>query len=72
MEEQKGCIRVCEVFEYLGVKINQDRKEKDANDRIYRGRAKTARLNGELWNRQIIRKNYKYIIQHTVLYGADT
>ena len=34
MEEQKGCIRVCEVFEYLGVKINQDRKEKDANDRI--------------------------------------
>ena len=52
LEDQKGCIRECEEFKYLGVKIDkEDRQENDIKKRISKGRALTAVL-----NRQITRK----------------
>ena len=34
LEDQKGCIRGCEEFKYLGVKINkEDRQENDIKNR---------------------------------------
>ena len=54
LEDQKCCIRGCEEFKYLGVKIDkEDRQENDIKNRINKGRAVTAMLNSVLWNRQI-------------------
>ena len=62
MEDQRGCIRGTEKFEYLGVKIDEeDRQGSDIKNRINKGTTITAMLNGILWNRQITRKtNYNY------------
>ena len=58
LEDQKGCTRGCEEFKYLGVNIDkEDRQEIDIKNRINKGRAITAMLNSELWNRQIKLKN---------------
>ena len=58
MEDKKGCIRGCEEFNYLGVKIDkEDRQENDFKNRINKGRIITAMLNGVLWNRSITIKN---------------
>ena len=55
-EDQKGCIRGCEKFNYLGVKIDkEDRQENYIMNRINKGRAITAKLNDGMWNRQITR-----------------
>ena len=52
MGEQKGCIRGCKEFKHLGVKIdNEGRQKNDIMNRINKGRAVTAMLNGVLWNR---------------------
>ena len=53
LENQKGCIRGCEEFKYLGIiKIDkEDRQENYIKNRINRGRAITAMLNGVLWNK---------------------
>ena len=57
LKDQKSCIRGCEEFKYLAVKIDkQDRQENDTKDRINKGRAVTAMLNSVLWNRQITRR----------------
>ena len=57
LEDQKGCVRGCEEFSYLEVKIHkEDRQESDIKNRINKGRAILAMLNSELWNRQITRK----------------
>ena len=77
LENQKGCIRVCEEFKFLGVKIDkEDRQENDIKNRIYKDRAVRAILNNVLWNRQITRKNklliYNSIVKSTVTYGAET
>ena len=57
LEDQKGCIRGCEEFKYLKVKIDKEgRHENDVKNRINKGRAITAMLNNVLWNRQIIKK----------------
>ena len=64
LEDQKGCIRGCEEFKYLGVKIDkEDRQEDDIKNRINKGRAITALLNGALQNRQVTRKNKLQITQ---------
>ena len=56
MEDQKGCIRGCEEFKYLGVKIYKEaRQENYIKNRINKGRTVTAMLNNVLWNRQITR-----------------
>ena len=35
LEDQKGCIRECEEFKYLGVKIDkEDKQENDIKNRI--------------------------------------
>ena len=72
-----GCIRGCEEFKYVGVKIDkEDRQENNIKNRINKGRAVTAMLNSVLWNRQITRKNklliYNSIVKSTVTYGAET
>ena len=60
MEDQKVCIRGCEEFKYLGVKIDkEDRQEDDIKNGINKGRAITAMLNSVKWNRQITRKKNK-------------
>ena len=74
LEDQKGCIRECEEFKYLGVQVDEeDRQENDIKDRINIGRAM---LNSVLWNRQITRKNklliYNSIVKSTVTYGDET
>ena len=57
-EDQKGFIRGCEEFECLGVKIDkEDRQGNYIKNRINRGRAVTAMLNGVQQNRQITIKN---------------
>ena len=57
-EDQEGCIRGCEEFKYLELKIDkEDRQENDIKNRINKGRAVTAMLNSALWNREITRKN---------------
>ena len=46
LEDQKGCIRGCEEFKYLGVKIDkEDRQENYIKNRINKGGAVTAMLN---------------------------
>ena len=45
LEDQKRCIRACEEFEYLGVKIDkEDRQENYIENRINKGRAITVGL----------------------------
>ena len=65
LEDQKVYIRESEEFEYLGVKIDkEDKQENYIKNRINKGGAVTAILNGVLWNRQITRRrktNYKYL-----------
>ena len=57
LEDQKGCIRGCEEFKCLGVKIDtEDIQENDIKNRINKGRAVTAMLNSVLWKRLITRK----------------
>ena len=52
LEDQKGCIRGCGEFKYLGVKIDkEDRQENDIKNRIIKGTAVPAILNSVLWNR---------------------
>ena len=64
LDDQKGCIRECEEFKYLGVKIDKEndienRQGNYIKNRINKGRAIAAMLNSVLWNRQITRKkNY--------------
>ena len=42
LEDQKGCIRGYEEFEYLGVKVEkEDRQENDIKTKINKGRAIT-------------------------------
>ena len=77
LEDQKVCIRECEEFKYLWVKLDkEDRQENDIKNRINKGRAVTAMLNNILWNRQITRKNklliYNSIVKSTITYGAET
>ena len=46
LEDQKGGIRGCEEFQYLGVKIDkEDREENDIKNKINKSRAATAMLN---------------------------
>ena len=76
-ERSKECIRIYEEFKYLGVKIDkEDRQENYIKNRINKGRAITALLNSELWNRQITRKNklqiYNSIVKITVTYRDET
>ena len=48
-EDQKGCIRGCQEFKYLEVKIDkEDRQRNYIKNRINKGRAITAMLNGVL------------------------
>ena len=72
MEDQKGCIRRCEEFEYLVVK---KQNKNDIKNRINKGRAITAILNCVLWNRKITRKKklqiYNSISKRNVTYGAE-
>ena len=43
LEDQKGGIRGCKEFKYLGVKVDkEDRQENDTKNRINKGRAVTA------------------------------
>ena len=77
MEDQKCCIKECEDFKYLGVKVHkEDRQENDIKNRINKGRAITTMLNGVLWKRNITRKNklliYSTIVKSNVTYGAET
>ena len=77
LEDQKGCIRGCEEFKYLGVNIDkEDRQEDNIKNRINKGRAVTAMLNNVVWNRQVTRKNklliYNSIVKSTVTYGTKT
>ena len=52
VEDQKGCIRGCEEFEYLGVKIDkEDIQENDINHKFNKDGAITAMLNYVLWNK---------------------
>ena len=49
LEDQKGCIRGCEGFKYLGVKIDKEgRQGNDIKNRINKSRAITAVLNSVL------------------------
>ena len=58
LEDQKGCIRGCEEFQYLGVKIDkQDRQENYIKSIINEGRAMTAMMNDVLWNSQITKES---------------
>jgi hypothetical protein len=58
LEDQKGCIRECEEFKYLGVKIDKEnRQENDTRNKINKGREITVMLNSVLWSRKISRKN---------------
>ena len=56
LEDQKGCVRGCEEFKYLGIKIDKDRQENYIKTRINKCRAITSMLNVLLWNRQMTRK----------------
>ena len=38
LEDQKVCIRGCEEFKYLGVKINKKDRQENVKNRINRGR----------------------------------
>ena len=76
LEDQKGCIRGCEEFKYLGVKIDKEgRKENHIKNWINEGRAVSAMINSVLWSRQITRKNklliYNSIVKNTVTYEAE-
>ena len=67
LEDQKDCIRGCEEFKYLGVKIDKEnRQQNDIKNRINRGRAITAMLNSVLWKRQVTRKN-KLLIYNSIV-----
>ena len=74
LEDQKACIRGCEEFKYLRLKIPKEDRQKYIKNRINNGRAVTAMLNSVLWNRKITRKNklliYNSIVKSTVIYGA--
>ena len=49
LEDQKGYIRGCEEFKYLGVQIDkEERQENYIKNRINKGRAVTAMLNSVL------------------------
>ena len=49
LDDQKCCIRECEEFEYLGVKVDKrDKQENNIRNRINKGRGITAMLNGVL------------------------
>ena len=57
LEDQKGCIRGCEEFEYLGVKIDkEDSQENYIKNIINKERAITAILSNVLWDRIATRK----------------
>ena len=67
LKYQKGCIRGCEEFEYLRVKIDKEERQENY---INKCRAITTMLNGVLRNRQITRKNlqiYNSIAKSTVM-----
>ena len=69
-EDQKGCIRGCEEFKYLGIKIEKgDSQENDIKNRINKGRPTTAMLKSVLWNRQKTRKKQITYIRMSHLYG---
>ena len=52
LEDQKGCIRGCEEFKYMWVKIDKEEiQENYIKNRNNKGRAATAMLNSLLWNR---------------------
>ena len=74
-EDQKNCIRECEDFKYLGVKIYKEaREENDSKNRVNNGTTITAMLYTVLWNRQITRKKLltcKSIVKSTFTYGAE-
>jgi hypothetical protein len=54
LEDQEYCIRGCEEFKYVGVKIDkEDRQENHIKNKVDKVRAITATLNSVLWNRQI-------------------
>ena len=77
LEDQKGCIKGCEGFKYLGIQIyKEDRQENDIKNRINKGRAITTMQNGVLWNSQITRKKQITDIyldfESTITYGAET
>jgi hypothetical protein len=76
LEDQNLCIRGCEEFKYLGVKIDKDNRKDDIKNKINKGRAVTAMLSSVLWNRQITIKNklliFNSIVKSTVTYGAET
>ena len=62
LEDQKGCIRGCEEFKYLDVKIGKEnRQENDIKNMINKYRVITAMLNCVLWNTQLTRKKIKNI-----------
>ena len=47
LEDQKGCIRGCEKFKYLGVKIDKENRQKDhMKDSINNGREIATKLTG--------------------------
>ena len=53
---RKGIIKECSKFEYLGVKINKDfRQKNDVKFKVNEGRP--AMLNGILWNKTKIKIN---------------
>ena len=58
LEDQNGCIKGSQKFKYLGrgVKIDKEDRQENYNNRINKGRAIIAMLNGVLWNEQITRK----------------
>ena len=57
LEDQKGFIKGCEEFDYLGVRIDkEDRQESDIKNRINKVRATIAMLNSILWDRNITKE----------------
>ena len=58
LKDQKYCIRGCEEFKYLGVKIDQDESQQnDIKNKVNKGRAITAML--EETDNQKKKTNYK-------------
>ena len=57
LEDQKGFIKGCDGFDYLGVRTDkEDRQESDKKNRINKGRATIAILNSILWDRNITKE----------------
>ena len=76
LEDQKGSIKGCEEFDYLGVRIDkEDRQDSDIKNTINKGRATIAMLNSILWDRNITKEVklqiYNSMVRSTVTYGAD-